>query len=77
MTMMTEADIALARVLRGLAAKTATSQGALAAACGLSQSQVSKCLRGVRPLTVGQADAIAAELGGSLADLVEESAHVR
>lgn len=52
-------ELGVAAELRALAARDQTKQVELAAVLELSQSQTSKVLRGLRPLTVGQFHAAA------------------
>lgn len=64
---------ALPDVIRGLMARRRVSQTAPAEAIGVAQSQLSKLLRGVRPLTINQVEALAAALGTTVPNLWEEA----
>jgi len=59
--------------LRGAIAQHSISQAELAILCDVSQSQFSKIIRGVRPMTVDQlvvlAEALGLDLGAMLAEL--------
>lgn len=60
----------VANILRGMVARYSVSQTELAYSTGVSQSQLSKMLRGVRPIDVDTLDAIAHSLGSSASEVV-------
>jgi len=62
----------LAARIRGYVARYDVSQADLAVLCDVSQSQFSKILRGVRPMSVDQLAVICEALGLSTAELVDE-----
>lgn len=62
----------LAARIRGYVARYDVSQADLAVLCDVSQSQFSKILRGVRPMSVDQLAVVCESLGLSTAKLVEE-----
>lgn len=62
------ADILSARVR-----ELVISQKAIAEGSGISQSQVSKLLRGVRVINVDQLDALCSVLGLSIVDVVRQA----
>lgn len=53
----------IAGVLRAEQARKMVGQTQLAEVAGISQSQMSKVLRGTRPITIGALDRVARELG--------------
>ncbi|MBS0231742.1 MAG: helix-turn-helix transcriptional regulator [Proteobacteria bacterium] len=59
--------------LRGLIAQYDVNQADLAQLCDVSQSQFSKIIRGVRPMTLDQFVAICDALGVSAQELVEQA----
>ncbi|PPI08213.1 helix-turn-helix domain-containing protein [Rathayibacter sp. AY1B8] len=54
-----------AAILRGLVARYGVTQAELSAAVGVSQSQLSKMLRGQRPIDIDQLEGMARALGTS------------
>lgn len=64
---------ALPAVIRGLQARRGLRQEDLAAASGVTQSQVSKILRGVRDPSISQLEAIAHALGTNVPSLWDEA----
>ena len=67
-------DTAVAAELRSLQARVQVTQADLADAAGISQSQMSKVLRGKRPLTLGQFAAACERLGADPADVFARAA---
>lgn len=63
----------IAGILRGRAARYDVTQADLAHATGISQSQISKMLRGKRPMDIDTMDRVAFALGLDAAKLVEEA----
>lgn len=57
-------------VLRERLADHPVRQEAIAAHAGMSQSQLSRCLTGVRPWNLDQLDAVCAYLGTNLVDVI-------
>lgn len=64
---------AIAGILRGLQARRNLRQVDLAEVSGVSQSQVSKILRGTREPSLSQLDSIAGALGTTVPDLWAEA----
>lgn len=62
----------LTALLRGLIARYQVSQEVLAIACDMSQSQFSKVIRGVRPMTLDHFAAICDTLGHDMDDVLLE-----
>ncbi|PPF39937.1 helix-turn-helix transcriptional regulator [Pseudoclavibacter sp. AY1H1] len=60
-------------ILRGRAARYDVTQSELAAATGVSQSQLSKMLRGKRPMDIDVMDALAVALGTTVSEIVIEA----
>lgn len=56
-------ELTVAGILRAESARNMIGQVQLAEVAGMSQSQMSKVLRGVRPITIGALDRVARELG--------------
>lgn len=63
----------LAGKIRALMAQHNVSQGQLAEAIGVSQSQLSKMVRGARPITIDQFEAMCWSFGVNFHELLEEA----
>lgn len=63
----------VAAKIRGLMGEHGVTQAELAAAIGVSQSQLSKMTRGVRPIDLDQLDGMCMALGVDTGDLVKEA----
>lgn len=63
----------IAGQVRALMAKYGVSQSQMAASVGTSQSQLSKMVRGVRPISIDQLDAMCFSLGVESWELVREA----
>lgn len=63
----------VAAILRGQLARAGRTQTQLATAASISQSQISKLLRGERPIDVDQLDRMCAALGLSIERVIEEA----
>lgn len=59
--------------LRGLMAQHRVTQAELADSVGVSQSQLSKMVRGVRPIDLDQLDGMCIALGVDTGDLIKEA----
>jgi len=59
--------------LRGLMAQHRVTQAELAESIGVSQSQLSKMVRGVRPIDLDQLDGMCIALGVDTGDLIKEA----
>lgn len=60
-------------ILRGMIARFDINQVDLAQLCDVSQSQFSKIIRGVRPMTLDQLAVICGALGASVDEVVEQA----
>jgi transcriptional regulator with XRE-family HTH domain len=63
----------IASRIRGLMAQHGVKQAEMAAAIGVSQSQLSKMIRGVRPIDIDQLDGMCLALGTDMYSLVKEA----
>jgi transcriptional regulator with XRE-family HTH domain len=63
----------IASRIRGLMAQHGVKQAEMAAAIGVSQSQLSKMIRGVRPIDIDQLDGMCLALGTDLYSLIKEA----
>lgn len=63
----------VAGILRGAAARRGVTQARLGEVAGVSQSQVSKMLRGKRDITIDQLDWLCDELGLAAAEVLAEA----
>lgn len=59
--------------LRGLMAQHSVKQSELAESIGVSQSHLSKMVRGMRPIDLDQLDGMCLALGADTADLLKEA----
>lgn len=66
----------IASMIRGLMARHGVKQADMAAAIGVSQSQLSKMVRGVRPIDLDQADGMCRALGADLWEVIKEAEDV-
>lgn len=63
----------VAGTIRSLMAKHGVSQGQLAEAVGVSQSQLSKMTRGAKPISIDQLHAMCWALGADIVDVLKEA----
>lgn len=68
-----ELAVEVANILRGMVARYGLSQMELAEAVGISQSQLSKMLRGVRPMDIDTLDGLAVAMDSSSAEILAEA----
>ncbi len=68
-----ELAIEVANILRGLVARYGLPQMELAETVGVSQSQLSKMLRGVRPMDIDTLDGLAVAMGSTGAQILAEA----
>lgn len=63
----------IASMIRGLMARHGVKQAEMAESIGVSQSQLSKMIRGVRPIDIDQLDGMCRALGVDLSGIIKDA----
>jgi len=78
MTVVPNSDVSdltrlIASMIRGLMARHGVKQAEMAESIGVSQSQLSKMIRGVRPIDIDQLDGMCRALGVDLSGIIKDA----